>query len=132
APEQRRDGRGAGAGAVGGQQALPAGLAAAQGRPRQHARRAGGARAMSTFSADREPLEQLAEEFAERYRRGERPSLTEYAKRYPDLAGEIRELFPALVLMEQFGLVAEPPTVPEAGPPAGAPGPGRLGEYRIL
>ena len=42
-------------------------------------------------------VDQLAEEFADRYRRGERPSLKEYTDRYPDLAEEIRELFPALV-----------------------------------
>ncbi len=46
-------------------------------------------------------LDQLAEEFAARFRRGERPSLTEYADRYPELAEEIRELFPAMVQVAQ-------------------------------
>jgi WD40 repeat protein/serine/threonine protein kinase len=46
-------------------------------------------------------LDQLAEEFAERYRRGERPSIREYTDRYPDLADEIRDIFPALVEVEQ-------------------------------
>jgi uncharacterized protein HemY len=45
-------------------------------------------------------LDQLAEEFADRYRRGERPALKEYTDRYPKLANEIRELFPALVKVE--------------------------------
>jgi hypothetical protein len=45
-------------------------------------------------------LDQLAEEFAARYRGGERPSLKEYTDRYPDLADDIRELFPAMVQME--------------------------------
>ena len=31
-------------------------------------------------------LDQLAEEFAERFRRGERPALKEYTERYPELA----------------------------------------------
>jgi serine/threonine protein kinase len=57
---------------------------------------------MPSSSADRNPVEQLAEEFAERYRRGERPSLAEYVERFPAHAEEIRELFPALVVMEQF------------------------------
>jgi serine/threonine protein kinase len=73
-------------------------------------------------------LSDLAHEFAERFRRGERPDLAEYTDRYPDLAEQIRDLFPALVVMEQFGSVAGPP------PPA-APGPRvppQLGEYRIL
>ena len=48
-------------------------------------------------------LNELAHEFAERYRHGERPSLNDYAERYPDLAAEIREIFPTLVMMEQFG-----------------------------
>src|SRR5215471_19330793 len=46
-------------------------------------------------------LARLADEFAERYRRGERPSLTEYVERYPHLAAEICEVFPALVEVEQ-------------------------------
>jgi hypothetical protein len=33
-------------------------------------------------------LDQLAEEFAARYRRGERPSLAEYVEKYPHLADE--------------------------------------------
>ena len=41
-------------------------------------------------------LDQLAEEFAARFRRGESPSLKEYTDRYPEPGLEkIRELFPA-------------------------------------
>ena len=78
---------------------------------------------MSTSSADRDPLDLLAEEFVERYRRGERPALTEYAGRHPELADRIRDLFPALVLMEQLG--SEPPADPPRAPD-------RLGEYRVV
>ncbi len=46
-------------------------------------------------------LDQLAEEFADRFRRGERPALKEYTDRYPELADAIRELFPTLVKVEQ-------------------------------
>ena len=46
-------------------------------------------------------LDRLVEEFAARLRRGERPALKEYADRYPELADEIRELFPAMVQVEQ-------------------------------
>ncbi len=46
-------------------------------------------------------LDRLVEEFAARLRRGERPALKEYADRYPELADEIRELFPAMVEVEQ-------------------------------
>jgi len=88
---------------------------------------------MSVQSSDREPLERLAEEFAERFRRGERPSLTEYTERYPELAEQIRDLFPALAVMEQFGSVAGPPREPrdvQAGGRAALPP--QLGEYRLL
>ena len=47
-------------------------------------------------------MDHLAEEFALRYRRGERPSLKEYLDKYPELADDIRTLFPALVEMEQI------------------------------
>lgn len=49
----------------------------------------------------RHPIEELAEEFVERLRRGESPSLLEYCDRCPELADEIRDLFPTLVLMER-------------------------------
>jgi hypothetical protein len=83
---------------------------------------------MSTGSTERNPVDRLAEEFAERYRRGERPALTDYVRQHPELADEIREVFPALVLMEQLK------PAPANRPPGGA-GNGRLervGDYRIL
>ena len=52
-------------------------------------------------SADRDPVERLAEEFLERRRRGETPSLSEYVARHPELAEEIRAVFPALALLER-------------------------------
>ena len=55
----------------------------------------------NTSSADYGRFEELAEEFAARFRRGERPSLQEYIDRCPELADEIRELFPALVEVER-------------------------------
>ena len=38
-----------------------------------------------------------------RKRRGEQPTLGEYVERHPELAGEIRDLFPALLMMEDLG-----------------------------
>ena len=60
---------------------------------------------MNDPDSEVDPLAQLAEEFAARYRRGERPSLSEYTERYPEHAERIRHLFPALVEMEQLGSV---------------------------
>ena len=48
-----------------------------------------------------ELLNQLADEFAARRRSGERPALEEYCERHPDLADDIRSLFPALVELER-------------------------------
>ena len=55
----------------------------------------------STGSRDYGRFDELAAEFAERYRRGERPSLQEYVDRLPEMADEIREMFPALAEVEQ-------------------------------
>ena len=66
-------------------------------------RRLAGAMSMDDTISGSDLLNDLAEQFAERYRGGERPSLSEYTDRYPELAEEIRELFPALVMMEQLG-----------------------------
>ena len=55
---------------------------------------------MSDSSSGRNPVEALAEEFLDRFRRGDRPALTEYTDKHPELADEIRDLFPALVMME--------------------------------
>ncbi len=46
-------------------------------------------------------LDQLADEFLERLRRGERPALEDYANQHPKLAEEIHDLFPTLAVMEQ-------------------------------
>ena len=51
----------------------------------------------------RNPAEVLAEEFAERLRRGESPSIQEYVDRRPDLADEILALFPPIAMMERAG-----------------------------
>jgi serine/threonine protein kinase/formylglycine-generating enzyme required for sulfatase activity/WD40 repeat protein len=84
---------------------------------------------MSDLESTHDLLSNLAHEFAERVRQGEPPSLTEYAKRYPDLADQIRELFPALMMMEAFGSVAGESPLGDA---ASAGAPRNLGEYRIL
>jgi hypothetical protein len=51
-------------------------------------------------SSDRDPLERLAAEFLERRRRGENPSPSQYAEKYPQWAEQIVEFFPAREAME--------------------------------
>ena len=56
---------------------------------------------MSEPTVDRDPFEVVAESFLARYRAGERPSIEELAARHPELADQIRELLPALVMVEE-------------------------------
>ena len=89
---------------------------------------------MSTTESRSGLVLELAEEFLERYRKGQRPPLLEYVEKYPDLADEIREVFPAMAMMEKIALADES----LAGDPTGAvqpvkaPALDQLGDYRIL
>ncbi len=77
---------------------------------------------------------ELAEEFLERYRQGERPSLKDYISRHPELAAEIKEVFPAMALMENVAL-ADESLADEATGPTQVTGDApltQLGDYRIL
>jgi WD40 repeat protein/serine/threonine protein kinase len=71
-------------------------------------------------------LAHLVDEFAERYRRGEQPSVQEYAERYPDLADKIRDIFPALAEVEEVK-DERPPSATPSLPPLQ-----QLGDFRIL
>jgi serine/threonine protein kinase/tetratricopeptide (TPR) repeat protein len=89
---------------------------------------------MSDSSADRNPVERLAEEFIARRRRGEHPSLTEYVDRHPEWAEDIRELFPALCVMERLKPVPGDVTGTYVGGRPADTGsiPERMGDFRIL
>ncbi len=85
-------------------------------------------------SSDRNPVELLAEEFLERYRRGDHPSVSQYTERHPEHAEAIRELFPVLLQMERArpdagGLtdITVPTVIGRE-----AAGDNRIGDYRIV
>jgi serine/threonine protein kinase/WD40 repeat protein/tetratricopeptide (TPR) repeat protein len=88
----------------------------------------------------RDPVEELLESFLARWRQGERPGLDEYVARCPDRADEIRELFPAMIEMEQLkpavdvatGSLVRPTTRPDSAPLSAAPHPEHLGDFKIL
>src|SRR5262245_43297003 len=90
---------------------------------------------MEVKTTTRDAFERIAEEFAARYRRGEHPAITEYCERYPEHAAEIRELFPALVMMEKIAPAVAVSSA-GAGPSAGNVQPGTVttsfGDYRII
>jgi serine/threonine protein kinase len=86
-------------------------------------------------SDERNPVEELAEEFAERHRRGEQPSIDEYTARYPQWASEIRELFPALLVMEKLKPAGNDATGPfgaESTQPMPVLQTKRLGEFVLV
>ena len=88
---------------------------------------------MATENSDRYALlTRLADEFAARFRRGERPSLQEYLDRYPDLAEDIRDLFPVMAEIEQ--VKEEPRAAVQDLAGGGSPivPLQQLGDYRIL
>ena len=79
-----------------------------------------------------EPVDRLAEEFIERQRQGERLTIEDYARRYPDLAEEIREVFPALLMMDQ---VAPADSDLESRSPRESPAnlaQEQIGDYRLI
>ena len=45
-------------------------------------------------------VESLAEDFVARHRNGEEVSVEEYAEAHPELADEIRDVLPAMLMME--------------------------------
>lgn len=55
----------------------------------------------------RAPFEVLASQFVDEIRRGERPSIELYARRFPPHAERIRECFPVLRLLEQARIEKE-------------------------
>src|SRR6266446_4950342 len=78
---------------------------------------------------------ELAEEFLQRYRKGERPPLREYIERHPELAAEIKEVFPAMAMMENIAVADE--SFENKGPGPGVssqrrPALEQLGDYRII
>jgi serine/threonine protein kinase/WD40 repeat protein/tetratricopeptide (TPR) repeat protein len=88
-------------------------------------------------SAERHPFEVLAEEFVERQRRGEHPSLSEYAEKHPELADQIRDLFPALVMVERLKPQGDAPSDCVKGQPTWPKAQdvkptARLGDYRLV
>jgi serine/threonine protein kinase/Flp pilus assembly protein TadD len=87
---------------------------------------------MNENSSGADPFNELAHEFAQRYRRGEHPSLTEYTQKYPELAEQIRELFPTLMVIEEFGSLVGQVNRPLAAQAVASSTSHQLGEYRIL
>ena len=74
-------------------------------------------------------LNQLADEFAARFRHGERPSLQEYCDRHPELADDIREYFPP---WPSWSRSRTSPSRCHCRPGGPLPILERLGDFRII
>src|SRR5262249_43611658 len=87
-------------------------------------------------SADGEALEALMgevlDEYAERLARGERPSVEEYAGRYPELAAVLRLTLPALEAVRPAGSDDPPQGAGEEAGGGSPDAPGRVGGFHIL
>jgi WD40 repeat protein/serine/threonine protein kinase len=79
-----------------------------------------------------DPFGQIADEFVEAFRQGQRPSVEEFARRYPEHADDIRNVLPALVLMEKAKASEAPGQQHPAHAPADAANLQQLGDYQIL
>jgi serine/threonine protein kinase len=79
-----------------------------------------------------DPLGQIADEFVEAFRRGQRPTVEEFARRYPEHADAIREFLPALVLMEKAKAVDGAPDQQRPAQASVAAPLRQLGDYEIL
>ncbi len=83
-----------------------------------------------------DPLGAIADEFVQALRQGQRPSVEEFARRYPGHAGDLRDMLPALALMEQAKSAADATGDPEKAAVSAAPTCvshlRQLGDYQIL
>src|SRR6516164_7815283 len=92
-----------------------------------------GGSTMSSSSNERGPVGLLADEFLTRCKGGERPTSQEYCDRHPELAGEIRDVFEALLMVEDL----RPGTDEASGSASESVQVGgkrleQVGDYRIL
>src|SRR5438874_2223185 len=71
-------------------------------------------------SASDERLAQILGELTVQFRQGKQPDVETVARQHPDLAAELRELWPAVVLAEELAKPDAPSTIHQPGlPPAG-------------
>jgi serine/threonine-protein kinase len=78
-----------------------------------------------------DPFGLIADEFVEAFRQGKHPSVEEFARRYPEHADEIRDMLPALVMMERAK--SDDTSGDHGQAKAAATAPLRqLGDYQIL
>ena len=78
-------------------------------------------------NSSRHPVEVLADEFAERLRRGESPSIEQYESQYPEWASVIRQVFEPIAIVEKISAQRQP-GVSKSSQTI----PSQLGDFRIV
>ncbi|MBC7822245.1 MAG: protein kinase [Planctomycetaceae bacterium] len=79
---------------------------------------------MTDRTDEEHPVDRMAEDFARRYRQGERPAVSEYVRQQPELAEEIRSALSAVVMLENIktdNAAAREAIAPE-----------RFGDFRVV
>ena len=87
---------------------------------------------MVESARERDPVEQLADEFVSRCRRGETPSISDYVTCYPQYAEQIEALFPTVAMMEQYRAQEESRRRAEIRTGESAAVDEHLGDFRIV
>jgi len=83
---------------------------------------------MTDESSHSDQMQALVSEFTDRRHRGENPTIAEYCHKYPDLAEQIRYVFPALLMMEDLNPALDSTDKAEGVPLTVE----HVGDYRIL
>jgi serine/threonine protein kinase len=89
---------------------------------------------MSDRRTKSEIIAELAKDYAERIRRGERPTAREYSARYPEFSDEVDRFIASKRVDEASASADEgsPRTTPEANRTVGNVQPERIGDFRII
>ena len=83
--------------------------------------------------SDTEIVADLAEEFVDLHRQGQRPLIDDYVRLHPHLENQIRELFPTLLVVEDLAPERDASIVGEEAQPLTTPtNLESLGDFRIL
>src|SRR5436190_10941460 len=86
--------------------------------------------ATPTDTTDRDPLDLIAEEFADLCRGGKTPSVSDFVKKYPNHAEDLRDLLPAVGQMESLKRLRKHGSGDNA--PLLESFPEQIGDYKIL
>src|SRR5262245_17779115 len=79
-----------------------------------------------------DPFGQIADEFVEAFRQGKRPSIEDFVLRYPDHAEDIREILPAMLMMEKAKAESDGGPAAVHARSVKAPPVEQLGDYQIV